>query len=59
MYLSIVKVLAKMRREDGQDLVEYALILLLVAIAAVTAVSTFGSELAALYLTMPGLLFGG
>jgi len=35
--------------EDGQTLGEYALILLLIAVAAVAAVTLFGTQLTALY----------
>lgn len=37
------------RKESGQGLVEYGLILLLVALAAVGAVTVFGTSLAAYY----------
>ncbi|HLT18541.1 MAG TPA: Flp family type IVb pilin [Thermomicrobiales bacterium] len=37
------------KRERGQGLVEYALIILLVAIAVIGALTTFGTSLAAYY----------
>ena len=39
----------KLHREDGQGLVEYALILLLIAMAVVVAVKLFGGELLQTY----------
>ena len=36
-------------REEGQGLVEYGLILILVAVAIVVALSLFGTELQGLY----------
>jgi Flp pilus assembly pilin Flp len=42
----------KAEPREGQGLVEYALILLLVAVAAVGAVSAFGTALIGLYATI-------
>ena len=39
----------KFHREDGQGLVEYALILLLIAMAVVVAMKLFGDELLQTY----------
>jgi len=38
-----------LRREEGQGLVEYALIILLVSVALVGAVTAFGGALSGLY----------
>ncbi len=38
-----------LRREEGQGLVEYALIILLVSVALVGALTTFGGALRPLY----------
>ena len=42
-------VLVRARDEEGQALVEYALLLSLIAIAAVAAVDTFGQNLSTMY----------
>lgn len=37
------------REEDGQDLVEYALILVFISIAAIAALMALGPQIAAIY----------
>jgi Flp pilus assembly pilin Flp len=44
------------RAREGQSLVEYALILFLVALAIVTALGAFGTALAGLYTSIVSLL---
>jgi Flp pilus assembly pilin Flp len=46
----MIKLLGK--RENGQGLVEYALILLFVAIAVVASITAFGGALSAYYQTI-------
>jgi Flp pilus assembly pilin Flp len=43
-----VRLAAAVRREDGQALVEYALILFLVALACVLALTALGAKVASL-----------
>ena len=43
---------APLKGEQGQGLVEYAMILLLVAAATVAGLTAFGSQVAALYTTV-------
>lgn len=45
------------RHPEGQGLVEYALIILLVALVAMIGLGLFGSELAATYSDATALLF--
>ncbi len=42
------------REEEGQDLVEYALLVALIAIVCVLGVTAFGSNLAAFYESITG-----
>jgi Flp pilus assembly pilin Flp len=41
--------LNRVRREEGQDLIEYALVVFLIAIAAVAAVTTVGTTVRDLF----------
>ena len=41
--------LANARREEGQDLAEYALLLVFIAIAVIAALTALGPQLAAIY----------
>lgn len=41
--------LAHARREEGQDLAEYALLLVFIAIAVIAALTALGPQLAAIY----------
>ena len=45
-------ILGRLREEEGQGLVEYALILVLVAAIAVTGLTLFGGSVATLYQTI-------
>jgi len=44
-----------LHRDKGQGLVEYSLILLLVAVAVVASLTTFGVSLNSVYITIAGL----
>lgn len=39
----------ELRREEGQDLAEYALLLVFIAIAVIAALTALGPQLAAIY----------
>lgn len=43
-----------MEREEGQGLVEYALLLLLIAVAAVGTLTIFGTSVSAMFTTVSG-----
>jgi pilus assembly protein Flp/PilA len=45
----------KLHGEEGQGLVEYSLILLLVAVVAVTGLTVFGISVSSVYTTISGL----
>ena len=45
--------------EEGQDLAEYALVLVLIAIVAVAGVTTLGGTIANTFTTISGNLGGG
>jgi len=46
------EILGRLREEEGQGLVEYALILVLIAVAVATTLSVFGVTLASTYQTI-------
>jgi Flp pilus assembly pilin Flp len=46
-----------LRQEDGQDLAEYSLILLLVVSGTISAFGLFGTQLDALYTSLTQTLF--
>ena len=48
-YVWLLSFPGKLNREDGQGLVEYALILLLIAMAVIGALKLFGDELLQTY----------
>ena len=48
-YFWILNFPSKLNREEGQGLVEYALILLLIAMAVIGAIKLFGDELLKTY----------
>lgn len=48
----------RMQDEEGQDLAEYALILVLVAVAAVVAVTALGTTVSGVFDTIVGDLGG-
>jgi len=50
------KFLAKMRSEEGQGLVEYALIIVLVSIAAVATMTLLGTTVSGVFTTITGSL---
>ena len=52
----MLKFLARLRREEGQAMVEYALILSLVSIAAVATLTPLGTAIAGLFTTVAGSL---
>ena len=49
LYLYLVNRLMAMRREEGQTLTEYALILVLIAIVAIIAVTALGGQIEAVF----------
>ncbi len=48
----------QLENEEGQDLAEYALIVVLIAVVAVTAVTLLGTNVAAIFTQITGLLPG-
>jgi pilus assembly protein Flp/PilA len=50
------KLMAKMRNEEGQGLVEYALIIVLVSIAAVVTLGVLGTTVSGVFTTITGSL---
>jgi len=48
-----------LRRQDGQDLLEYALLVALIAVGAVTAVGLAGDEVEAVFNSIVGAIPGG
>ena len=59
LYLCLVNRLMAMRREEGQTLTEYALILVLIAIVAIVTVMALGTQVAAVFETIRAALVGG
>jgi len=51
MLFHLLRVIPRLQPRRGQGLTEYALIIGLVAIAVVAALSTFGNQLVAYYIT--------
>ena len=51
-----IKLQNLMAREDGQDLVEYALIVALIALAATVTMKTLGTDISAAFTTISGKL---
>jgi pilus assembly protein Flp/PilA len=47
------------REDQGQDLVEYAMLLALIALVVVGGVTTFGNAISTWYTTLSGRLPGG
>lgn len=45
-----------LNREEGQDLIEYALLVGLISLAAVAAIKPLGSDLSAIYTAIAGQL---
>jgi pilus assembly protein Flp/PilA len=60
MFTIISKTLiaAQTRREDGQAMVEYGLILALVSVVAVATLTTVGTDLSAIFTSVSGALTG-
>jgi pilus assembly protein Flp/PilA len=50
------KLMAKMQNEEGQGLVEYALIIVLVSIAAVVTLGVLGTTVSGVFTTITGSL---
>jgi pilus assembly protein Flp/PilA len=50
------KLMAKMQNEEGQGLVEYALIIVLVSIAAIITLGTLGTTVSGVFTTITGSL---
>ena len=51
--------LPKLENEDGQDLAEYALVLVFVSIAAIAALTALGPAIANIYTQISAALSGG
>ena len=49
LYQYLVNRLMAMRREEGQTLTEYALILVLIAIVAIIAITALGGQITAVF----------
>ena len=58
LYLYLANRLMAMRREEGQTLTEYALILVLIAIVAIVTVMALGTQVAAVFETIRVALVG-
>jgi pilus assembly protein Flp/PilA len=50
------KLFSLIRREEGQDLAEYALLISLIALVAVTAVTLLGTQIAAVFTSIANAL---
>ena len=50
------KLIAKMQNEEGQGLVEYALIIVLVSVAAVVTLALLGTTVSGVFTTITGSL---
>jgi len=56
LYLYLVNRLMALRREEGQTLTEYALILVLIAIVAIIAVTALGGQIQTVFDTITAAL---
>lgn len=54
----LTTLLAFLKNEEGQSLAEYALILVLVSIAAIAAMTTLGQDISNTFSTVSGTLGG-
>ena len=52
------KLMAKLQKEEGQGLVEYALIIVLVSIVVIGALSLLGTQVGAVFTSITGTLSG-
>ncbi|HZI93007.1 MAG TPA: Flp family type IVb pilin [Patescibacteria group bacterium] len=50
------KLFALIRKEEGQDLAEYALLISLIALVAVTAVTLLGTQISAVFTSIANAL---
>jgi pilus assembly protein Flp/PilA len=50
------KLFALIRKEEGQDLAEYALLLSLIALVAVAAVTLLGNQISAIFTAIAGAI---
>ena len=50
--------LATVKQEEGQGMVEYALIIVLVSIVAIAALTSMGTSITAIFTTISGTLGG-
>lgn len=46
---SLAPLIARLRAEDGQDLAEYGLLLLLIAVVVIAAVTLVGTQISTLF----------
>lgn len=58
MLTALASLYSFFRDEEGQSLAEYALILVLVSIVAVTALTTLGQQITSVFTTISGSLGG-
>jgi len=52
------KLMAKLQKEEGQGLVEYALIIVLVSIVVIGALSLLGTQVGSVFTNITGTLGG-
>jgi len=55
----LTKLMAKMQNEEGQGLVEYALIIVLVSIACIIALGALGVQIGGVFTSITGTLTAG
>lgn len=56
--ISELMIAAQTRREDGQAMVEYGLVLALVAVVGAVTLTTLGTDVAAIFTSISGSLAG-
>ena len=60
LWLSVYAMFKNMfGEEEGQDLIEYALIIALIVIAAIVGMTALGGEISGMWTTIMGQLLGG
>lgn len=55
----LAKVLSILKRQEGQGLIEYALIIVLISIVAIAMMGPLGDQIAAVFEQITGELGGG
>lgn len=56
LYVKAKVILASLKNEDGQDLVEYALLIALISLAATAGMGTLATDINAAFTTIGGKL---